>query len=135
MDDIRSVLSRYKVSGPKDGARNGRSPGISPIPDLFFDEILSQFKLNRFEIMVLMFLYRQVWVKPNLNAIYGIGPLQSYEAISKELRLSTDEVINVIHSLEKNKLIQSVRVGQYFVRKFFTEEFDLKYGQTYDEFF
>ena len=31
----------------------------------FFDQIIGEFRLNRVEILVLMYLYRLVWCKPN----------------------------------------------------------------------
>lgn len=136
MDDIRSVLSKFKPVTSKDSSPKGSErPTLSSIPDLFFDEILVHFKLTKSEVVVLMYLYRQIWSKPNLNAKYGIGPLQSLDKISKDLRLTHDELISILHHLEKLQLIQTVRSGQYFIRKFFTEEFDMKYGQSYDEFF
>jgi len=136
MDDIRSVLSKFKVSNSKGGPhQKGVDPSISSIPDIFFDEVLLQYKLSRSEILVLMYLYRQVWSKPNLNSKFGIGPLHSFDRMAQELKLKNDELVSIIHALERHQLIQTVRVGQYFVRKFFTEEFDMKYGQSYDEFF
>lgn len=136
MDDIRTVLSKFKVTPMKDDSSKGREhPTHSLIPDIFFDIILLQFKLTKSEIVVLMYLYRQVWSKPNPNAKYGIGPLQSLEKASGELRMSYEELLSIINHLEKLTLLQTVRSGQYFIRKFFTEEFDLKYGQSYDEFF
>lgn len=136
MDDIRSVLSKYRPVNSQDSSSKGsEKPTSSSIPDIFFDEILVRFKLTKSEIILLMYLYRQIWSKPNLNAKYGIGPLQSLEKVSKDLRLTYDELITILHNLEKLQLIQTVRSGQYFIRKFFTEEFDMKYGQSYDEFF
>lgn len=137
MEDVRSVLSQFKGKSTKDGAQNsgGRPPTQSLIPDLFFDEILLKFKLSRIEIVVLMYLYRQIWAKTNLNKKFGIGPINSFKDMSLNLHLDQKDLIDSIYSLEKHGLIQTVRVGQYFVRKFFTEDFDLKYGQSYDEFF
>lgn len=136
MDDIRSVLSKFKTSTSKGGPhQKGIDPSLSSIPDLFFDEILLRFKLSRPEILVLMYLYRHIWNRPNLNSKYGIGPLHSFDKMALDLKLRNDELVSIIHSLEKHQLIQTVRVGQYFIRKFFTEEFDMKYGQSYDEFF
>ena len=40
-----------------------------------------------------------------------------------------------IRALENYGLIETVRSGQYFVRKYFTRELDSEFGQTYDEFF
>ncbi|HXH73620.1 MAG TPA: hypothetical protein VNJ08_01545 [Bacteriovoracaceae bacterium] len=140
MEDIRSVLSQFNkkkqeknveksVVGPPDLA------STSEIPDLFFDNILHSFKLTRSEILLLMYLYRQVWCRPNLYRSHGIGPLNSYADLSLILGLSSDELVHHMHSLENYGFIETVRSGQYFVRKFFTEEFDAKYGQDYDQFF
>ena len=138
MEDVRSILSQFRgksvkqqeVQNPGD-----QSPTLSSIPDIFFDVILPKYKISRIEIIVLMFLYRQIWSKTNLNRKYGIGPINSFKDMSAYLMVEQKDVIDAIHSLERYGLIQTVRVGQYFVRKFFTEDFDLKYGQSYDEFF
>ena len=142
MEDIRSILSQFHskkrpknnevqkaVTGP------GAEASSSEIPDLFFDDILHRFKLTRSEILVLMFLYRQVWCKPNLYKAHGIGPLNSYFEIASSLQMSTDEVTQNIRSLENYGFIETVRSGQYFVRKYFTEDLDIKYGQDYNQFF
>jgi hypothetical protein len=107
-------------------------PTLSEIPDIFFDEIIPCFKLSRSEISVLMLLYRQVWCRPNLYRDYGIGPLNSYAEISRLLQMQQGEVINVLKNLESHQLVLSVRAGQYFVRKFFTQEFDDSYAQHYE---
>jgi len=138
VEDIRSVLSMYKSKNKKVQDANlapsaePEIPTLSEIPDIFFDEIMPQFKLNRSEISVLMFLYRQVWCRPNLYRDHGIGPLNSYADISHHLHLQQSEVIGALKNLESHKLILAVRAGQYFVRKFFTEEFDDKYAQHYE---
>src|SRR5690606_29141891 len=110
-------------------------PNSSEIPDMFFIEILSQFKLTRIDIAVYMFLYSQVWCKPNLYRSHGIGPMNSYQVMSKDLHFTQDEVMQSLKALENLSLIETVRAGQFFVRKYFTESHDLKYGQDYDEFF
>lgn len=107
-------------------------PTLSEIPDIFFDYILPHFKLTRAETSVLMFLYRQVWCRPNLYRDHGIGPLNSYADISRHLHLQQGEVMGALKNLESLKLILALRAGQYFVRKFFTEEFDEKYAQHYE---
>jgi len=141
MEDIRSVLSQFhsKKRDTKDVAKSGVGPhnqaSTSEIPDLFFDEILHKFKLNRMEIVLLMFLYRQVWCRPNLYRSHGIGPLNSYADLGLSLGLTHEELVHNLRALESYGFIETVRSGQYFVRKFFTEELDVKYGQNYDEFF
>ena len=141
MEDIRSVLSQFqgrkkKESEPeKSGVGPVRLPSSSEIPDIFFDEILQKFKLNRPEISILMLLYRQVWCKPNLYKSHGIGPLNSYAELSAILGLTHDELGSYLRVLENYGFIETVRAGQFFVRKYFTEALDTQYGQNYDEFF
>ncbi len=142
MEDIRSVLSQFhskKKRNQDDVQKSGVRPhdqaSSSEIPDLFFDEILNNYKLTRSEITLLMFLYRQVWCRPNLYKSHGIGPLNSYADICTFLHFTHEELTHHLRALEKYGFIETVRSGQYFVRKFFTEAFDSKYGQDYDQFF
>ncbi len=140
MEDIRSVLSQFRAKRQlQEVQKSGKGPygqaSTSEIPDIFFDHILLQFKLTRPEIITLMFLYRQVWCRPNLYRAHGIGPLNSYAELSVTLNMSREELVTHIRALETYGFIETVRAGQYFVRKFFTEELDRKYGQDYDEFF
>ena len=141
MEDIRSVLSQFhskKRQGnevEKSGTRPSTVASSSEIPDVFFDEILQKFKLNRSEISLLMYLYRQVWCRPNLYKSHGIGPLNSYADLCTILGISHEELGQYLRNLEKFGFIETVRAGQYFVRKFFTETLDKQYGQNYDEFF
>ncbi len=141
MEDIRSVLSQFrskKKDGPdvqKSGLKPHKTPINSEIPDVFFDVILKDFKLNRQEISLLMFLYRQVWCRPNLYKSHGIGPLNSYTELCTNLRFTTEELGSFLRALENFGLIETVRSGQYFIRKYFTEELDRQFGQNYDEFF
>jgi DNA-binding MarR family transcriptional regulator len=139
MEDIRSVLSQFqKKRGVKNLEKSGVGPSIAPtsseIPDIFFDEVLHQFKLNRHEILILMHLYRQIWCRPNLYKKHGIGPLNSFSELGQRLALPHDELVHHLHNLENYGLIETVRSGQYFIRKFFTEVLDLKFAQNYDEF-
>jgi DNA-binding MarR family transcriptional regulator len=142
MEDIRSVLSQFNSKKKRDAEdvqkeQSGPSKhaSSSEIPDVFFDEILQTFKLNRQEISLLMYLYRQVWCRPNLYKSHGIGPLNSYTELCSKLGLSIEDLGTYLRNLETYGLIETVRVGQYFVRKYFTEVLDLQYGQNYDEFF
>ncbi len=140
MEDIRSVLSQFKKTRDEpDLDKSGVGPSItattSEIPDIFFDDILLRFKLARPDISLLMYLYRQVWCRPNLYRKHGIGPLNSFTDLALNLNMKHDELVAHIHILENLGLIETVRSGQYFIRKYFTEEFDFKYGQNYDEFF
>ena len=138
MDDIKEILSAHQGKNKRDAAIQGRQnrplPSVSEIPDLFFDEILPKFKLNRAEICLLMILYREVWCRPNLYEKYGIGPINSLTEISKSMEVSTDILLHSIQTLESFGFIETIRSGQYFVRKYFTQENDHKYGQSYDNF-
>lgn len=107
---------------------------VSEIPDLFFDQILTHYKLSRVEIIVLMYLYRKVWCRPNLYKTHGISQLLSHTEMSKAQGLSLDEVYHAIVKLEEYDFIGTIRSGQYFVRKYFTKESDFEHNQTYDDF-
>lgn len=141
MEDIRSVLSQFNAKKKKDSNpdKSGVGPvgsaSLSEIPDLFFDVILQKYKLNRHEISLLMYLYRQVWCRPNLYKSHGIGPLNSYAELCAVLGITPEQLGTDIRALENYGFIETVRSGQYFVRKFFTEALDAQYGQNYDEFF
>ncbi len=141
MEDIRSVLTQFNFRKKKTDQlqKSGLGPNAlasaSEIPDLFFDVVLHEFKLNRHEITLLMFLYRQVWCRPNLYKTHGIGPLNSYAELCVHLGTTTEQLGTDLRSLENYGLIETVRMGQYFVRKYFTEVLDGKFGQHYDEFF
>lgn len=141
MEDIRSVLSQFTTKKKRESDTQKSDPGplgnasSSEIPDVFFDVILQQYKLSRQEITLLMYLYRQVWCRPNLYKSHGIGPLNSYSEMCTNLSVTVEELGSLLRALEKYGFIETVRAGQYFVRKYFTETLDLKYGQDYDEFF
>lgn len=141
MEDIRSVLSQFhakKTSSQKStqaGSKPVSIPSSSEIPDIFFDVILKNFKLTRSEITLLMLLYRQIWCRPNLYKTHGIGPLNSYSTLSSNLGISVEQLGTDLRNLEQYGLIETVRSGQYFIRKFFTEQLDAEFGQNYDEFF
>jgi DNA-binding MarR family transcriptional regulator len=106
----------------------------SEIPDLFFDEILVHYKLTRVEILVLMYLYRRVWCRPNLYQKYGISPLLSHTEQAKAMNVPIEEVFSALRKIESYGFISTIRSGQYFVRKYFLKPFDDKFGQTYDDF-
>ncbi len=142
MEDIRSVLNQFHSKKKQSGSEVQKAspgpsslPSTSEIPDVFFDEILQKYKLSRSEISLLMYLYRQIWCRPNLYRSHGIGPLNSYADLCTHLGFSTEELGHHLRALENYGLIETVRAGQYFVRKFFIETFDVKFGQNYDEFF
>ena len=142
MEDIKSILSQFQSKKKKstdNKSKSGTGPhteaSSSEIPDVFFDEILQHVKLTRPEISVLMLLYRQVYCRPNLYKSHGIGPLNSYTGMASQLNLNTDELTHILRSLENYGFIETVRAGQYFVRKYFTEALDSKFDQDYDQFF
>jgi DNA-binding MarR family transcriptional regulator len=140
MDELHTILADHRSRFPsKDRHREqvGKDvylPTSSDIPDLFFDQILVDFKLTRIEIMVLMYLYRHVWCRPNLYRIYGISQLLSHTEMSKMLGSSIESIYHALRRLEEYGFIGTVRSGQYFVRKYFTRENDERYAQTYDDF-
>jgi hypothetical protein len=139
MDDLRSILSTHHRKGissdeVKDEPVKRDVASTSEIPDVFFDNILLHYKLNRIEICLLMDLYRGCWCKPNLHKKYGIGPFVSHAELASKYDLTLDGLSKSLRVLEDFGFIETIRAGQYFVRKYFTEELDLYYGQTYDNF-
>jgi DNA-binding MarR family transcriptional regulator len=139
MADIHEILADHKSrshSQPSEleGTRDFNVPTTSEIPDLFFDEILIEFKLNRVEVLVLMYVYRRVWCRPNLYKEFGISQLMAHSEMAKQLKLSIDEIYQSLRKLESLGCIATIRSGQYFVRKYFSKENDEKFGQTYDDF-
>lgn len=139
MEDLRSILTSHHSKNSADaGAIKAINDEVkattSDIPDLFFDDILLQYKLTRIEILLLMYLYRITWCKPNLHRKYGIAPIISYTDLAKTLDISNEILHQTIRRLEGFSFIETIRSGQYFVRKYFAEEYDRKYGQTYDNF-
>ncbi len=138
MEDIQSILSshnrRILPENSDESEKKVYSPTSSKIPDLFFDEILVDYKLTRSDVLVLMFLYRITWCKPNMNSTYGIAPIISHQATYESMDIESDVFLQSIQRLETYGFIETIRSGQYFVRKYFTEENDRKYGQTYDDF-
>jgi DNA-binding MarR family transcriptional regulator len=139
MEDLRGILSSHHSKGSSTAsaikATNGEVKATtSEIPDLFFDEILVDVKLTRTEVLLLMFLYRITWCKPNLHRKFGIAPIISHTELAKSLDISNEILHQTVRRLEGFNFIETIRSGQYFVRKYFTDENDRKYGQTYDNF-
>lgn len=139
MEDLRSILSSHHSKGSATASAIKTTNGevnatTSEIPDLFFDEILVDIKLTRTEVLLLMFLYRITWCKPNLHRKFGIAPIISHTDLAKNLDISTEILHQTVRRLEGFNFIETIRSGQYFVRKYFTEENDRRYGQTYDNF-
>lgn len=137
MDDLQSILASHHSRDPSEGQKKDfkiPEPSISEIPDVFFDFILVHYKLNRIEIMLMMFLYRKVWCQPNLYQKFGISPMLSHTEMGKVLGVTLDEIYSALRKLESFNFIETIRSGQYFVRRFFTEDLDQTYSQVYDDF-
>jgi hypothetical protein len=140
MVDLHSILQEHRPLNNGRGMTDSKkmpalpTPSYSEIPDIFFDNILTSYKLSRIEIIVLMYLYRKVWCKPNLYRVYGISQLMSLTEMAKTLNVLTDDVYSSLLKLEEFGFISTVRSGQYFVRKFFLKEYDEYFTQTYDDF-
>jgi len=139
MENLRDILSAHNSKSESNSASTIEKSSevqatTSEIPDLFFDQILVDYKLSRIEILLLMYLYRSTWCKPNLHRKFGIAPILSHADLAKHLDITNEILYHTFRKLESYRFIETIRSGQYFVRKFFTEEFDKKYGQTYDDF-
>lgn len=136
MVDLHTILADHQSRPNQTSEKSSekRLPVISEIPDLFFDQILVNYKLTRIEIMVLMYIYRRVWCRPNLYKLHGISQLMSHSEMADKLGPSLEEIYHALRKLEEYNFIATVRSGQYFVRKFFTKDYDEFYGQTYDDF-
>lgn len=139
MVDIHDVLAihRSKRNPTQSEVLEGKqhsNPTTSKIPDIFFDEVVVDFKLSRIEILMLMYLYRRVWCRPNLYKEFGISQLMAHSEMSVHLKISIDEIYHSLRKLEELGFITTIRSGQYFVRRYFTKENDEKFGQTYDDF-
>lgn len=138
MENIKDILSHYdnrlRKDEDTDSPPKKLHPTSSEIPDLFFDDIIIRFKLSRSEIALLMYLYRVVWCRPNLYREFGIAPIQSTEELALKLELTRDEYHKVVTSLARHGFVEVIRAGQYFVRKYFTEEYDRQFGHTYSDF-
>lgn len=138
MDELHTILADHKRislrQSNKIKSKRVPTPSTSKIPDIFFDQILVQNKLNRIEVLVLMYIYRQVWCRPNLYKTYGFTQLLSHEEMAQNLSIKMEELQASLRKLESFGFIETIRSGQYFVRKYFTQENDLLYGQYYDNF-
>ena len=137
MVDIHSILATHKTKNHDSSAvykEGPPSPELSEIPDIFFDQILVEYKLTRTEIIVLMYLYRKVWCRPNLYKKHGISQLLSLTDMVNQLDVRIEDVHLSLRKLENFGFISTIRVGQYFVRRFFTKENDEFFAQNYDEF-
>lgn len=140
MVDLRSILTehRSKVKGEdshdSSGAEHQIASSTSDIPDVFFDKIITDYKLNRIEIIVLMYIYRRVWCFPNLHRSHGISQMMSHTEMAKKLGVAIEDVYSALRKLEEYDFIRTIRAGQYFSRRFFSKSLDDEFGQTYDDF-
>lgn len=146
MDDLRTIIQDHRSKSKGDlkkdnvNVESGQTQkdlpyaSLSEIPDIFFDEILVAYKLNRVEIMVVMYLYRRVWCRANLYREYGISQILSHTEMSKSLNVEIESVYQALRKIEEYGFISTIRSGQYFVRKYFTKENDEIFGQNYNDF-
>lgn len=134
--DLKSILNehRSRKSGTKEVSHIEQILNYVTIPDIFFDEVLLKFKLTRVEILALIFLYRKTWLTPNLNQKYGISPMLGHREFAKQLEIEIELLQQTLRKLEEFGFIETMRSGLYFVRRYFTEELDKRYGQNYDNF-
>jgi DNA-binding MarR family transcriptional regulator len=135
MEDLRSIIAGH--TGKDDAPVNANAdshPTTSEIPDVFFDEVLVDFKLTRVEVMIIMALYRKTYCRPNLYKKHGISPLLALDELEEALKIDDNQFFHSLRSLETYGLIETIRSGQFFVRRYFTEEIDKRYGQSYDSF-
>ena len=140
MSEIQRVLESFPPKGlTSDSSQSNKeaelnSPTFSEIPDMFFDNILTEFKLSRLDIQALLYLYRQVWCLPNLYRKYGIGQLNNLKDLADVFGSDFNSLQNSLQKLESYQFISTIRLGQYFVRRFFTPEWDYYFSQNYDDF-
>ena len=142
MVDIHSILADHRSKAKSDDSINAGNTGLdqefpptaSDIPDVFFDKIIVDYKLSRVEILVLMYIYRKVWCLPNLHRSHGISQMMSHREMAKKLGLGIEDIYLSLRKLEEYDFLRTIRVGQYFSRRYFSKEMDIKFGQTYDDF-
>ena len=65
---------------------------------------------------------------------HGISQLLSLTDMVKQLDFKIEEIHSAIRKLENFGFIVTIRIGQYFVRRYFTKDLDFQFGQTYDDF-
>ncbi len=140
MVDLHSILvehrSKTKTNGThgKDGDNVDASAHTSEIPDIFFDQVIVDYKLSRIEILVLMYIYRRVWSFPNLHRSHGISQMMSHTEMAKNLGLVIEDIYSALRKLEEYDFIRTIRAGQYFSRRYFSKELDTAFAQNYDDF-
>lgn len=131
----QSTSSDEQLTTPAEqGRRSDLTVTSSDIPDIFFDEIIVDYRLNRIEILVLMYLYRRVWCRANLFRDHGISQMMSLSEMGEKLKIEMQEIYLSLRKLEELGFIKTIRSGQYFVRRYFQKEYDELMGQNYDDF-
>ena len=140
MTEIRQVLEKIPQQQVADEL-NWKKPesgrevaNLVEIPEIFFDKILGEFTLTRVDVQVLLYFYRQVWCHPNLYKKYGISNINNLADVAKILGVSYQDLHKSLKKLESFEFITTIRLGQYFVRRFFIPELDEFYGHLYDDF-
>lgn len=133
--DLKSILNDHKsknanLSASMDSHRLESS--FSFIPDIFFDDVLVKFKLTRLEILALVYLYRKAWAATNVDRKYGMTPHLDYKIFSQKLEIEPEHLMQTLRKLEEFGFVQKMNHDLYFVRKYFTEELDKRYGQNYE---
>ena len=102
MVDLQSILAEHRSKKKVDYSHNKggggvlHNPTFSEIPDIFFDKIIVDFKLNRIEILVLMYIYRRVWCFPNLHRSHGISQMMSHTEMAKNINVAIEDVYSSI---------------------------------------
>lgn len=138
MVDLQTILKGHRTKLDREKSSDHEPkielPTFAEIPSVFFDRVLVEYKLSRIEVLVLMYLYRRVWCKQNIFKKHGISQLLSHTEMGNSLHLSIDEIHQATRKLEEYGFIEIIRSGQYFVRKYFSREFDEMFEQTYDDF-
>lgn len=140
MVDLQSILAEHRSkkkvdnSHHKGGGGPSHKPTSSEIPDVFFDKIIIDYKLNRIEILVLIYIYRRVWCFPNLHSSHGISQMMSHTEMAKNMGLAIEDIYTSLRKLEEYDMIRTIRAGQYFSRRYFSKEMDELFEQTYDDF-
>jgi hypothetical protein len=143
MTELRKILAKHSVRSSIEKAQQEvreysrddiNSYHFSDIPDVIFDDVVVKSKISRVEMLVYLYFYRHVWCRFNLFRDYGISPVLSLSETSKLLEVTLDELNRAIHKLESLELMETIRLGQYFVRKFGTKSHDEMAGQRYSDF-
>ena len=130
MVDLHSILAEHRSKKKVDSSHHKGGGGVvhkptsCEIPDIFFDKIIIDYKLNRIEILVLIYIYRRVWCFPNLHASHGISQMMSHTEMAKNMGLAIEDIYSSLRKLEEYDMIRTIRAGQYFSRRFFYKEID-----------